>query len=452
MNTDKQLPENEQVTRLLARHIAQSRFADLPEAVVAAGRRGVLDWLGCALAGSRHATLDILASVMQELNGQPQATVLGRQSKAGLLEAAVINGQMGHVLDYDDTHMGGVVLHASSPVLAALLALSETTKVSGADLILAYACGFEAGVRIGQASPGHHRGGWHLTGTLGTLAASAAAARLLNLDEQQVVHALGIGGTQAAGMQQNRGTMCKSFHAGKSASNGILAAKLAQRGFDSSTQIVEGNKGFCRIYSDVAAPQAIVDELGKRWEITRNGHKPYACGVVLHPAIDALVRLRKTHAIDPAKVTQISLRVHPLVLAITAVVEPRTGLKSKFSISHCAAVALHDGAAGTAQYTDAKAMDPAIMALRQKTTAIADESLRNDEAHATVVADGRTYEFHVDHATGTIDNPMGDEAIREKFLANAEPVIGMQRAKQVCDWVWALEKQSDMRELLALCA
>jgi 2-methylcitrate dehydratase PrpD len=452
MNTDKQLPENEQVTRLLARHIAHARFADLPEAAVAAGRRGVLDWLGCALAGSRHATLDILAAVMQELNGQPQATVLGRRSKAGLLEAATINGQMGHVLDYDDTHMGGVVLHASSPVLAALLALSETRTVSGSEVLLAYACGFEAGVRVGQASPGHHRGGWHLTGTLGTFAASAAAARLLGLDEQQTVHALGIAGTQAGGMQQNRGTMCKSFHAGKAASNGILAAKLAQRGFDSSAQIVEGNRGFCRIYSDVAAPQALVDELGKRWEITRNGHKPYACGVVLHPAIDALIRLRKAHAIDPATVTQIALRVHPLVLAITAVVEPRTGLKSKFSISHCAAVALHDGAAGTAQYTDEKALDPAITALRLKTAAVADESLRNDEAHATVVADGKTYEFHVDHATGTVDNPMDDAAIQEKFLANAEPVIGSQRARQVCDWVWSLERQADVRELLALCA
>jgi 2-methylcitrate dehydratase PrpD len=452
MNTDKQLPDDEQVTRLLARHIANARFSDLPEAAVSAGRRGVLDWLGCALAGSRHGTLDILASVMQELNGQPQATVLGRKSKAGILEAATINGQMGHVLDYDDTHMAGVVLHASSPVLAALFALSETTRVGGADLLLAYACGFEAGVRIGQASPGHHRGGWHLTGTLGTFAASAAAARLLGLDEQQIVHALGIGGTQAAGMQQNRGTMCKSFHAGKAAANGILAAKLAQRGFDSSAQIVEGNRGFCRIYSDAAAPQALVDELGRRWEITRNGHKPYACGVVLHPAIDALIRLRKAHAIDAAKVTQISLRVHPLVLAITAVVEPRTGLKSKFSISHCAAVALHDGAAGTAQYTDAKALDPAIMALRQRTTAVADDSLRNDEAYATVVADGRTYEYHVEHATGTVDNPMDDEAIRTKFMANAEPAIGRQRAGQVCDWVAAIERQADVSELMALCA
>jgi 2-methylcitrate dehydratase PrpD len=452
MNTDKQLPENEQVTRLLARHIANTGFADLPEAAVAAARRGVLDWLGCALAGSRHATLDILASVMQELNGQPQATVLGRKSKAGLLEAALINGQMGHVLDYDDTHMAGVVLHASSPVLAASLALSETTKVSGADLIVAYACGFEAGVRVGQASPEHHRGGWHLTGTLGTFAASAAAARLLGLDEQQTVHALGIGGTQAGGMQQNRGTMCKSFHAGKSASNGLLAAKLAQKGFDSSMQIVEGNRGFCRIYSSVAAPQALVDELGTRWEITRNGHKPYACGVVLHPAIDALIQLRKAHAIDPAKVSSIALRVHPLVLAITAVVEPRTGLKSKFSISHCAAVALHDGAAGTAQYTDAKALDPVITALRLKTTAVADESLRNDEAHATVVADGKTYEFHVDHATGTVANPMDDDAIREKFLANAVPVIGKERAARVCEWVATLERQSDASELPALCA
>jgi 2-methylcitrate dehydratase PrpD len=452
MNQDKNLPPEQQVTRLLARHIAQSRYDDLPAAAVAAGRRGVLDWLGCALAGSRHATLDITAAVMQELNGQAVATVLARNARAGLLEAATINGQMGHVLDFDDTHMGGVVLHASSPILAALLALAETHASSGKDLLLAYACGFEAGVRIGQASPGHHRGGWHLTGTLGSFAAGAACARLLGLDEQKTIHALGISGTQAAGMQQNRGTMCKSFHAGKAAANGILAAKLAQRGFDSSAQIIEGERGFCRIYSDVANPQAVADALGERWEITRNGHKPYACGVVLHPAIDALIGVRNAHRIDPAAVTRIALRVHPLVLSITAVTEPRTGLKSKFSISHCAAVALIDGAAGRAQFTDAKALDPAIAALRQKCSAVADDSLRNDEAYATVEAGGATYEFHVPHASGTVDNPMDDEAIRAKFVANAEPVIGAQRSAQVCEWVGSMETRADLRELMALLA
>lgn len=440
------------VTRQLARYIAGLQCTDLPDQALAAARRGVLDWLGCALAGSDHPTLDILLSVARELNSQPQATVLGRQCRIGLMEAALVNGQMGHVLDYDDTHMAGVVLHASSPTLAALFALSETLDASGADFVLAYAVGFEAGVRIGQASPGHHKGGWHLTGTLGTLAASAAAARLLGLNEQQTVHALGIGATQAAGMQQNRGTMSKSFHAGKAASNGILSARLAQKNFNSAEDIIEGKRGFCRTFSDIASPELALEGLGSRWEIVRNGHKPYACGVVLHPAIDALISIRTTSNIDAEAIGEVTLRVHPLVLSITGLADPQTGLKSKFSIYHSAAIALIDGAAGTAQYSDARALDPAVIWLRKRVKVIADETLRTDEAHALVLANGQSYRKHVEHAAGTVANPMPDAAIRAKFMMNAEPVIGKERAERVCEFTASLEKQADVRELLKLCA
>ena len=441
-----------EVTRQLARYIARLRYTDLPADALAAARRGVLDWLGCALAGSHHPTLDILLSVARELNPQPQATVLGRQCRIGLMEAALVNGQMGHVLDYDDTHMAGVVLHASSPTLAALFALSETSSASGADFVLAYVVGFEAGVRIGQASPGHHKGGWHLTGTLGTLAASAAAGRLLGLNEQQTIHALGIGATQAAGMQQNRGTMSKSFHAGKAASNGILSAKLAQKNFNSAEDIIEGNRGFCRTFSDIAAPELALEGLGSRWEIVRNGHKPYACGVVLHPAIDALIDIRSTAHIDPGVISEVTLHVHPLVLSITGLADPQTGLKSKFSIYHSAAVALLDGAAGTLQYSDARVLDPAVILLRKRVKVIADETLRTDEARARVLVNGQSYQNHVEHATGTVANPMPDTAIQAKFMMNAEPVIGKERAERVCEFTSSLEKQPDVRELLKLCA
>src|SRR5262252_3581302 len=222
------------LTKTLCGHLATARFSDLSPAAQRQARRGVLDWVGCALAGSRHKTIDTLLAVLQEAGGRPQATVFGRNLKLGWLDAPLANGQMGHVLDFDDTHMGGVVLHASSPILAALFSLAERTPVSGADLVLAYAVGFEAGIRSGRAAPGHHKGGWHLTGTLGTIAAAVAGGRLIGLDRQKLTYAMGIAATQAAGLQQNRGTMCKSFHAGKAAQNGVLAALLAGRGFDSN--------------------------------------------------------------------------------------------------------------------------------------------------------------------------------------------------------------------------
>src|SRR4029079_1911426 len=208
--------------------LAGFRFEDLPEAAVHQARRGVLDWIGCALAGSRHRTIDALLSVLQGAGGGGHAPVLGRGITLGQLEAAMANGQMGHLFDYDDTHMGGVIPHASSPMLPALFALAARGGFDGRALIVAYAAGFEAGVRVGQAAPAHHDGGWHLTATLRTIPAGAAAARFLGLDAAQMIHAVGLAATQAAGMQQNRGTSAKSFHAGKAASNGLLAALLAQ--------------------------------------------------------------------------------------------------------------------------------------------------------------------------------------------------------------------------------
>jgi len=440
------------LTKTLAAHLAAARYSDLSPGAQHAARRGVLDWIGCALAACHHPTVTTLIDVLQETGGRPQATVLGRGQKLGLVDAPLANGQIGHLLDFDDTHMGGVVLHTSSPVLAGLLALAERTPVSGADLMLAYAVGFEAGVRSGHTAPGHHKGGWHLTGTLGSIAAGAACGKLVGLDAQRLTYAMGIAATQAGGMQQNRGTMCKSFHAGKAATNGVLAALLAERGFDSSQEIIEGKRGFARIYSDVAAPEQLTQGLGDGWLIETNGHKPYACGVVLHPLIDAVIAVREEARIAPEAVSEIALRVHPLVLSITNVTEPSSGLQSKFSYRHSAAVALADGAAGIAQYSDARAADPIVAALRRKVQAVGDETLRKDEAYATVAAGGARHEAHIAHASGTTDNPMSDAAIEAKFLANAASAIGDERARRASERVWSLEKCADVRELIALVA
>ena len=441
------------LTRTLAAFLADLSFERLPDAAVHQARRGMIDWAGCALAGSRHPTIAKILGVMRALNDAPRARVLGHGLKIGMLEAATVNGQMGHLLDFDDTHMGGVVLHASSPILSALFALAESGQFSGRDIVTAYAVGFEAGVRAGQSAPGHHDGGWHLTGTLGSIAAGAACARLLGLDAKQMVHAIAIATTQAAGMQQNRGTMCKSFHAGKAAANGLLAALLAQQGFDSSDEILEGKRGFCRIFSTSAAPEKITAELGTRFEIIGNGYKPYACGVVLHPAIDAMIALGKTSGIAAEHVAKIDLRVNELAVRITGVTEPQTGLQSKFSIYHSAAVAFIDGDAGIAQYTNEKALDPHVVGLRRKVDVIADASLRKDEARATIIAtDGRRFDVHIPHATGTIDNPMPDMAIESKFMANATPIIGAARARDFVQNCWHAENIKDARDLVALLA
>ncbi|MFM1815506.1 MAG: hypothetical protein RLZ98_2201 [Pseudomonadota bacterium] len=438
------------MTQRLCRFLTEFSYADLPDAVIHEAKRGLLDWLGCAMAGSGHPTVAIQLEVMRSLSGAPCATVLAHGCRLGLLEAPIVNGQMGHVLDYDDTHLDGVVLHASSPVLSALLALVDARGGTGRDLITAYVAGFEAGVRVGKAAPRHHDGGWHLTGTLGTIAAGVASGRFIGLDAASLVHCSGIATTQASGMQQNRGTMCKSFHAGRAASNGLLAALLAEKGFDSSPEIFEGRRGFVRIYSSEAAPGRILEGLGEHWEIASNGYKPYACGIVQHPCIDAMIQLAAESGIAPGDVEHYEIRVNPAAVRITGVEEPETGLKSKFSLKHSAAVGYLDGNAGIPQYSDARATAQDIKAARAKITIATVDSYGIDEAEAEVVAiDGRRHVVHVDHATGTVENPLSDSQIEDKFRANTEPVLGVEKTRLLADLVWRLDTLDECRSITA---
>jgi 2-methylcitrate dehydratase PrpD len=253
-------------------------------------------------------------------------------------------------------------------------------------------------------------------------------------------------------MQQNRGTMSKSLHAGKAAQNGVLAALLAQRGFDSSLEILEGKKGFCRIYSDVVHLEALLENPGHPWEIERNGFKPYACGVVMHPVIDAMIELRKKIEGDAASIDRIEIVVNPIAVTVTGVSDPRSGLQSKFSLIHSAAVAFLDGTAGVRQYTDERAQAADVKALRQKLVVVPDASYRKDQASARTQVDGRNLEARVEHATGTTHNPMTDAALEQKFRTNALEVLPEAQALQLRDTVWALEDVEDMRSITALCA
>ena len=442
------------ITSALARFLSGVRYEDLSSTAVHEAKRAVLDWVGCALAGSTHPTVSVLLATFDALGSVPVATVLGRGGrKLSLLDAPVANGQMGHVLDFDDTHLGGVILHTSTATLPALFALGEWRKSSGRDVIVALAAAFEAGIRVGQAATSHHLGGWHLTGTLGTVAAAAGSARLIRLDEKQTTFALGIACTQAAGMQQNRGSDCKSLHAGKSAYHGVLASMLASKGFESSPEILEGSLGFTRIYSATQQNGAITAGLGRTWMITGNGYKPYACGVVLHPLIDAMIDVSRKANLPAANVERVEVLVHPDVIRITGIDTPSSGLTSKFSANHAAAVAYIDRAAGVLQFTNERSADVEVQALRKLVQVKPDSSYRLDQAAARVRAkSGATHEVQIAHATGTVANPLSDQALREKFLGNAAPAIGADQARRVEEMMWALDTLGDVGDLVRACS
>jgi 2-methylcitrate dehydratase PrpD len=263
--------------------------------------------------------------------------------------------------------------------------------------------------------------------------------------------ALGTAATQAAGLREMAGTMCKSFTHGRAAQNGMLAALLAGQGFTSSERAIEAPRGFAHVLAQEPALAEITAGLGERYEIVANSYKPHACGVVCHPAIDGCIALRTSHSLAPDAIVSVHLRVHPLALKLTGIRSPRDGLESKWSIYHSAAVALCDGAAGEHQYTDARVGDPDVKRVRERVTAEAEAGLREDEAWVSVaLADGRRLELHVEHAAGSVANPMSDGALEEKFRGLAQGVLPPQRIEALLEKCWDVARLPDAGELARL--
>ena len=412
------------VTRTLARYVLSVRADDLPETVRKEARRTLLNWVGCAVGGSRHETVDLAIAALAPFSGPAQASVLGRRERLDILHASLMNGISSHVFDFDDTHLK-TVIHPAGPVVSALLALAEHRPMSGRDFLTSMVVGIEAECRIGNAVyPAHYDRGWHITGTAGVFGAAAACGRGLGMTEQQMVWALGLAATQPVGLREMFGTMTKSFHPGRAAQNGLTAALLASRGFTSTDVALEGKSGWANVLSTSRNYAEITANLGKTYEIALNTYKPFACGIVIHPTIDACIQLRNEHRLTADAIERIDLGVHPLVLELTGKKTPLTGLESKFSVYFAAALAIVAGSAGVHDFSDANAKDPRIVALRDRVTATVDSSLKEEQVRATIVLkDGRRLEKFIEHVVGSVERPMSDADLEAKFLGLAAGVL-----------------------------
>jgi 2-methylcitrate dehydratase PrpD len=433
-----------EVTRTLARFVVGSKPADAPAAVRKEATRSLLNWVGCAIGACRHETVNRALAALAEFSGPAQATVLGRGERLDILHAALLNGTSSHVFDFDDTHMK-TVIHPSGPVAAAILALAEHRPVSGVDFLHAFILGVEVECRIGHAVvPSHYDVGWHITGTAGVFGAAAAAGKLLGLSEQQMVWALGIAATQSSGLREMFGTMCKPFHPGRAAQNGLTAALLARRNFTSSNQSLEAKRGFAHVLATARDFDRITDGLGEGWHIAENTYKPFACGIVIHPAIDACVQLRNEHGLTADAVQAIELDVHPLVLELTGKKTPRTGLEGKFSVYHSCAVAIIHGAAGEKEYSDDCVTDPMVTALRDRVTATVDRAVHEDQVRARIrLADGRVLERFIEHTVGSLDCPMSDADLEAKFRGLAQDHLSDADTAALIAMLWSVEKLAD---------
>jgi 2-methylcitrate dehydratase PrpD len=438
------------VTRQLAGYVVDSHVVDVPQPVVHEAKRSLVNYLGCALGGSSHPAVDIAISALQPFSGPQVAGVFGRTERLDPFHAALVNGMSGHVLDFDDTHLR-TLMHPTVPVASALLALAERQPISGEAFVHAFVLGVEVECRIANAIYLAHNVNWYITGTAGVFGAAAAAGRVLGLDKQSMTAAFGIAATQAAGLREMAGTMCKSFVHGRAAQNGMTSAFLAASGFTSSERAIEAPRGFANVLASDADLVAITKGLGTTYELLLNTYKPYACGVVCHPAIDGCIRLRNDVGLDPDSIESVALRVHPLALKLTGIRDPRTGLESKWSIFHSAAVAIVDGAAGEHQYTDARVSNPVVVRLRGRVTASADPGLREDAAHILItLLDGRIVEHHVEHAIGSSDCPMTDRDLESKFLMLSDGVLSRAQAQTLLGACWEVQSLGDVGHLCRL--
>ena len=441
-------------TARLAEFIVRTDREAIPAPVLHEAKRTLINVLAVALAASDDPSVDALEAWG---GAEGASSVIGRGT-AGEGQAALVNGYLAHLQDYDDTHFP-TVLHPSAPTWPAVLAAAERTGASGAETLAAFAIGCEVACRVAlSVHPWHYDAGWHITGTVGGFGAAAGAARLLGLGEARTAQALGLAGTHAAGVRDAFGTNGKALHAGHAASSGLRAASLVAAGFSGPDAILEGRRGFWAVLSPDGHNPSPIKALGDlissgaRWELQNNGLKPYANGVVSHPLQDAVIELRNRHSIVAADVRAIEARVHPLVLELMDRTQPETGLQAKFSHQHCAAAALIDGAGHEAQFHDGRARDPQIAAVRARVHATPDAALGEDEVHVTIrMADGRALSTHVQHATGSPENPMSDAHLEEKYRALATPVLGPS-AEALLRAAWTLDEAPDVRALMALAS
>lgn len=437
------------ITKKLVSNCIATSVSQIPEEVKTHGKRSLLNWMGVAIGASDHSSIDMLVGLSKDLQSAKQVSLFGRDEKTDLLMAVLINGTSSHIFDYDDTHLD-TIHHPSGPVAPVVLALGEHLNLSGEEILHAFILGCEAELRISNAIyPSHYQLGWHITSTTGVFGAAIAAGILLELDEEQLIWALGIAGTQASGLREVFGTMSKPFHPGKAAQNGLLAALLAKKGFTSSEEILEAKRGFANVLAPEHDLSKVNIEWGSQWELLKNSFKPYACGIVLHPSIDACIYFYKKVSRDDIK--SIELTVNPYVLELTGKRTPKTGLEGKFSIYFTAAIAYLEGSASEKQYTDEFVKDEIIIEMQKRINVTADDTIKEDEVKAkAVLKDGTSIDYIVKHAKGSIGNPMKLEDIVSKFQGLVVNKLSTSKSEALIDGLLNVEKIESVRKLIKI--
>ncbi len=444
------------ISRQLSQFILNVKFDDLPATVVQAAKDAFLDWLGSAAAGADKEPAQIMLSIINELGGNAQSTLISTGEKTSGIMAALLNGTISHIVELDDVHKASI-LHAGSAVIPAALAAAEMIGADGKSLIEGIVVGYETAIRIGEAVTPAHYYYWHTTGTVGTFGAAAAAGKILGLTEEQMVHALGTAGTQAAGLWEflADGAMSKHMHPGKSCMNGLLAAMLAEKGFTGASAILEGEKGFIRATAQEFDLAKITTGLGEGFKIVENSIKIHASCRHTHHAIDIVLDLVQKHNLTPEQIAKIVVKTYPIAIDLTGNHHPDSLYAAKFSLPFCTAMAINAKKAGINEFNPTNLKDPVIRDLMSKVTLIEDPevSALYPEKWPAIVQitekNGRVLTGRTDYPQGDPENPVTQQQLQQKFRQLAGLHYDLETVEELIHSISELEKVKNLSEILS---
>lgn len=445
------------ISEQLAKFVDDVTIENLPADVRELARLSFLDWLGSVIVGGATRPIQMFAQVARDLGGKAQATVIPDGSKTSCQLAAFVNAASSHVVEMDDLHKPSV-LHPAAPVIPAALAVAERDGISGAELLSAIVAGYEVAIRAGEAlGPSHYRF-WHTTGTCGVFGAAAAAGKLLRLTPEQMVWALGSAGTQSAGLWEFvvEGAMSKQLHPAKAATDGLLAALLAQQGFTGAARIFEGEKGLARATSTAPDLARLTEDLGGgSHRILQNSFKAHAACYHIHSTIDAILALKTRFDLKPAEIRKITVLLYSAAVDLLQDVEPINPYAAKFSIPYCIATALLKGKVGLDEFTEEGIHDQIVQGVMSLVDLQPDPQLDKvypDTWPAIVTIEttaGVRLQTRVDYPKGDPKNPMTHEELVEKFHVLTHRILPEASRLLLVERCLALDSLENVRQLWA---
>jgi 2-methylcitrate dehydratase PrpD len=452
-------------TRAVVEFVTGASLDSFPSEAVVQAKRCLIDGFAVILAGSTVHGSAIVRQYVRAVSDKGGASILGpERMTASAPRAALANGASGHAMDFDDTQLSttpdrtyGLLTHPTVPALASTLAVAEEHRVSGAAFLEAFLTGFEVECKIAEAiDPDHYTRGFHSTATAGTFAGAAGAARLMKLDPIRTAHAIGIAASCAAGLRVNFGSMTKPLHAGRAAENGIVAAMLAAGGFTAGEDGLDGRWGYFQVFGGGAEPNRLIGALGRPHSIVAPGVsvKPYPCGSLSHPSMDAMLKLVSDHDVQPGQIKAVRLKAGSNILEPLRYKTARTELEAKFCVPFLLGVIALRRKAGIQEFTDEFVASAPIQQMMTKVSTVFDaqiEAMGFDTIRSVVevdLVDGRTLVQPSDERyRGSPKWPFTMAELRDRFADCASPVLSKDRIQRALEQIESIEKLNDIREL-----